>query len=78
MEKLEACVGCAYKDNKKWPPENPKLTPIKVEPRAMWRIHLDTIDLSSSPSKNGNKYIVLAVDALTKYVEACRNLSDSI
>ena len=50
----------------------PRLQPIPVEPKAMWRIHCDLLG-PFEMSSNGNKYIAIGVCALTKYVEAARN-----
>ena len=50
----------------------PKLQPIPVEPKAMFRIHVDLLG-PFEMSTNGHRYIALGVCALTKYVEAARN-----
>ena len=49
----------------------PPLKPIPVQPKAWWRVHADV--LGPLPmSVNGNQYVAIAVDSLTKYVEAMR------
>ena len=50
----------------------PPLKPITVTPKPMWRIHADILG-PLEMSTNGNQYVAIAVDALTKYVEAMRN-----
>ena len=51
----------------------PKLRAIPVKPQAWWRIHIDVLG-PLDMSNNGNQYVAIAVDALTKYVEAARNM----
>ena len=55
----------------------PPLKPIQVKPKAWWRIHADILG-PLTMSRNGNQYIAIAVDALTKYIEAMRNFYSNI
>lgn len=50
----------------------PQLNAIPVEPMAWWRVHIDILG-PLDMSDNGNQYVAIGVDALTKYVEAARN-----
>ena len=49
----------------------PALKPIKVVPKAWWRVHVDVLG-PLEMSANGNQYVALGVCALLKYVEAAR------
>merc|ERR1712098_304087 len=69
-KKVQECVGCSHKNNISWTAEVPPLKPIPVTPKIMARVHLDTISFLKQKSKSGNKHVILAVDAFTKYVEA--------
>ena len=64
--------GRESKKAKSWKVIMPKLQPIAVEPKAMFRIHVDLLG-PFEMSANGHRYIALGVCALTKYVEAARN-----
>ena len=50
----------------------PELKAIPVQPQAWWRVHIDIMG-PLDMSNNGNRYVAIGVDALTKYVEAARN-----
>ena len=49
------------------------LNPIPVDPKLFFRINLDLMG-PFLESNNGNKYVAIAVDAFSKYVEFVRNL----
>jgi hypothetical protein len=67
-EKLKDCVPCSNKHNPQWPAYRSPLIPIPVQPHLWWRVHIDLIG-PLPKSCSGNKYILLAVCALSKYVE---------
>ena len=71
--KTKECVVCAHKNNVFNTPAVPPLKPIPVQPRIMWRVH---VDLSGKlpTTKNGNKYIAVAMCAFSKYIEAKGNV----
>ena len=73
-EKVKKCVACAHKNGQQWKAEMPPLKPIPVEPKAMWRVHIDLLG-PFPESDDGNKYIGLAICPLTKFVECRRNLA---
>ena len=68
-EKVKSCVACAHKNDSIWKAGMPLLKPIKVKPKAMWRIHVDCLG-PLTQSLNGNSNVALGVCAFTKYVEA--------
>ncbi len=71
-QKTQECIHCAHKNNVKiWPAEIPPLQPIPVTPKAFWRVHCDLFG-PLKKSSAGNRYVGIAVCALTKYVEAMR------
>ena len=72
-EKVRECVGCANKNSRHWPAEMTPLVPIPVDPQVMWRIHADIMG-PLKQSESGNKYVIIAVDAFTKYVEVKGNV----
>lgn len=69
-EKTRNCVACAHKNNTVWPADRAPLKPIPVVPKAMWRVHIDLLGPLKPISDNGNRYVAIAVDALTKFPEA--------
>ena len=71
-EKVRSCVSCGNKNNVQWPAHRSPLIPIKVEPKLFWRVHCDLIG-PLPQTRNKNKYICLAVCALSKYPEAAGN-----
>ena len=72
-KKLKDCVPCSNKNNAEWPAHRAPLIPIPVEPKMWWRVHVDLIGPLPT-SRAGSKYICIAVCALSKYVEAKRNI----
>ena len=68
-KQVRNCVACSHKGSLIWPSFKTPLRPIKVTPKAFWRIHVDLLGPIHPTSKNGNKYIALAVCPLTKFVE---------
>jgi len=71
--KVKDCVPCSNKNNAKWPAHRTPLIPIPVEPKMWWRVHVDLIGPLPT-SRAGRKYICIAVCALSKYMEAKRNI----
>jgi hypothetical protein len=71
-QKMKDCVPCSNKHNPQWPAHRAPLIPIPVEPKMWWRVHIDLVG-PLPESSVGNKYIFLAVCALSKYVEAQEN-----
>ena len=71
-QKVKECVPCSHKTNRAWKSTIAPLQPILVTPKTMFRIHLDLAG-PFKKSQTGNKYIALAVDAFTKYVEGQGN-----
>ena len=57
-----------------WKASLPPLQPIPVEPKVMWRLHVDILG-PLQMTRNGSKYVAIAVDAFSKYSEAARNYS---
>jgi len=51
----------------------PKLQVIPVRPLIMARVHIDLMGEIKPKSDAGNRYIIVAVDSFTKYVEARGN-----
>ena len=72
-EMTKDCPVCAQKNDSHWPASVASLRSIKKTPLPMMEIHLDCIGSLGTVSDLGNKYIVIAVDAFTKYVEASGN-----
>ena len=72
-EKTRDCVACAHKNNTVWPADRAPLEPITVVPKAFYRVHIDLLGPLKPISDNGNRYIAIAVDALTKFPEAMGN-----
>ena len=72
-EKTRDCVACAHKNNTVWPAVRAPLKPIVVAPKAMWRIHIDLLGPLQPVSDSGNRFVAIAVDALTKFPEALGN-----
>lgn len=73
-KKISECVGCSHKKSLIWKAAKTPLKPIKVYPKAFWRVNIDLLGPIYPESESGNKYIALMVDPLTKYVEAAGNL----
>ena len=74
-KKIRNCVACSHKNSSVWKSSKAPLRPITVFPKAFWRINLDLLGPIYPVSEQGNKYILLMIDPLTKYVEAAGNLS---
>ena len=72
-KKISECVGCSHKKSLIWKAAKTPLQPIKVYPKAFWRVHIDLLGAIHPESESGNKYIALMVDPLTKFVEAAGN-----
>ena len=72
-KKIRDCVACSHKKSSIWIGAKTPLRPIEVYPKAFWRINLDLLGPIYPVSEKGNKYILLMVDPLTKYTEACGN-----
>ena len=72
-KKVKECVACGHKNSLIWGCDKSPLRPIKIIPKAFWRIHIDMLGPIHPVSENGNKYIVICVDALTKFVECKGN-----
>ena len=72
-EKVRNCVPCSNKNNLQWPAHRSPLTPIEVEAKLWWRVHVDLIG-PLPRTDNGNKYIAIGVCSLSKYTEGRRNL----
>ena len=73
-KKVSECVGCSHKKSLIWKAATTPLQPIKVYPKAFWRVNIDMLGAIHPTSETGNKYIILIVDPLTKFVEAGGNL----
>ena len=73
-KKISECVGCSHKKSLIWKAAKTPLQPIKVYPKAFWRVHIDLLGAIHPESESGNKYIALMVDPLTKFVEAAGNI----
>ena len=71
-EKVRNCVPCSNKNNLQWPAHRSPLTPIHVEAKLWWRVHVDLIG-PLPKTHDGNKYIAIGVCALSKYTEAKGN-----
>ena len=69
-KKIKECVACGHKNALIWGCDKSPLRPIKIIPKPFWRIHIDLLGPIHPVSESGNKYIILCVDALTKYCEA--------
>ena len=72
-EMTRECVACAHKNDTVWPCERAPLIPIPVKPKAFWRVHVDLLGPLTPISAMGNRYVGVAVDAITKYPEALGN-----
>ena len=72
-ERCRTCIPCAYKNDTIWSAQVTPLQPIPVEPKLFFRIHSDIFG-PLKKSSNGNKYVAIAVDAFSKYVEFARNI----
>jgi len=72
--KTQDCVACSHKNSSVWPVGRAPLNPIPVTPKAFWRVHLDLMGPLAPVSLDGNRYVGIAVDALTKYPEALGKL----
>ena len=73
-KKIRNCVACSHKKSLIWKANKTPLQPIKVYPKAFWRVNIDMLGAIHPTSETGNKYIILIVDPLTKFVEAGGNL----
>ena len=71
--KTKECVICAHKNNMFNTAAVPPLRPIPVHPQIFWRVHVD-IAGPLPVTKNGNKYIAVAICAFSKYIEAKGNV----
>ena len=71
-KKVQDCVACKNKNNGDWPAQRAPLVPIPVEPKLWWRVHVDLIG-PLTKTNDENKYICIAVDAFSKYVEGQGN-----
>ena len=69
-KKIKECVACGHKNALIWGCDKSPLRPIKIVPKPFWRVHIDMLGPIDPISENGNKYIILCIDALTKYCEA--------
>ena len=67
-EKCRTCIPCAYKNDTIWAAQITPLRPIPVVPKLFFRINADVMG-PFLKSNNGNKYVAIAVDAFSKYVE---------
>ena len=67
--KTKECIICGHKNNVFNAAPVPPLIPIPVTPKIMWRVHVDLTG-KLPVTKNGNKYIVVAICAFSKYIEA--------
>ena len=67
--KTNECVACAHKNSKIWPSFLSPLKPIPVTPKMMWRVHLDLMGPFPLTTR-GNRYVGVAVCALSKFPEA--------
>jgi len=70
--KTKECIICGHKNNVFNAAPVPPLIPIPVTPKIMWRVHVDLTG-KLPVTKNGNKYIVVAICAFSKYIEAKGN-----
>ena len=68
-KKVHEFVACAHKNSAVLPAEISPLIPISVEPKVVWRIHMDLMGPLKPVSGSGNGFIVIDVDAFSKYVE---------
>ena len=67
--KTKECVVCGHKNNVFNKAAVPPLVPIPVTPKMFWRVHVD-LTAKLPQTKNGNKYIAIAICAFSKYIEA--------
>ena len=72
-QKTRECVACANKNYAVWKADVSPLIPIKCTPKPFWRVHLDLMG-AFPKTKNGNKYVGIAVCAFTKYIEGMGNI----
>lgn len=70
--KTKECVICGHKNNIFNNASVPPLRPIPVTPKIFWRVHVDLTG-KLPLTKNGNKFIAVAVCAFSKYIEAKGN-----
>lgn len=66
-------MTCGHKNNLFNQAILPPLQTIPVEPKIMWRVHLD-LATNFPLSTKGNKHVVIAICAFIKFIEAQRNL----
>ena len=71
--KTKQCVICGHKNNVFNSAAVAPLRPIKVTPKIFWRVHID-LTAKLKETKNGNKYIAIAICAFSKYIEAKGNV----
>ena len=72
-EKTKECVICGHKNNVFNSASVSPLCPIKVTPKIFWRVHVD-LTAKLNETKNGNRYIAIAICAFSKYIEAKGNV----
>ena len=71
--KTKECVICGHKKNMFNTPAVPPLKPLPVQAQIFWRVHVDLTG-QLPVTKNGNKYIAIAICAFSKYIEAKGNV----
>ena len=71
--KTKECVICGHKNNVFNRAPVPPLIPIPVTPKIMWRVHVDLTG-ALPLTKNGNRYIAVAICAFSKFIEAKGNV----
>ena len=71
--KTKECVVCGHKNNVFNNAPVPPLKPIPVTPKIFWRVHVD-LGGPLPKTKNGNRYLAIAVCAFSKYIEAKGNV----
>ena len=70
--KTKECVVCGHKNHAFNKAPVPPLIPIPVTAKIFWRVHVD-LTAQLPTTKNGNKFIGIAVCAFCKYIEAKGN-----
>ena len=70
-EKTKDCIICSHKNNVFNAAVAP-LRPIPATPKIFWRVHVDLAG-KFTKTKNGNRFIAIAICAFSKYIEAKGN-----
>ena len=70
--KTKECIICGHKNNVFNDAPVSPLISMPVNPKIMWRVHVD-LPGKVPVTKNGSKYIVVAICVFDKYIEAKGN-----